>query len=158
MLTIFSSCKKEESVDLCTNGYLDPGEEEPDCGGSCAPCPFVTAPYLDLKINDVETSMITKSLTYNGTNWILSMVNDSLTLFFDLGTTGNTGGYPMPLANTNASLFGNSYPNQTDGSYAISAHDLENDLMSGHFEIKFSRIGYTDTIFVTDGVFSDYSY
>lgn len=158
MLTIFSSCKKEETVDLCTNGFLDPGETAPDCGGNCAPCTFTPSPYLDVQINGVETTMTTKSLTYNGSNWILAMANDSLGFSFDFGSTGSVGSFPMPTANTSATLFGLNYPDQTSGNYVISNHNLEHEMMSGYFQIKFSRPGFTDTIFVTNGVFGEYSY
>lgn len=41
-----------ESVDLCGNGTLDPGETEIDCGGTCAPCVPFEACNLSNPCND----------------------------------------------------------------------------------------------------------
>jgi hypothetical protein len=158
MLTIFSSCTKEEPVDPCTNGFLDPGEDAPDCGGNCDPCDNTPVPYLGIQVNGVPTVMTTKSLTYDGTNWTLSMANDSLTFNFCLGSTGDIGSFAMPSNCTSAAFDGLNYPNQSSGSYAISSHDLQDDLMSGYFQVDFSRTGFLDTIHVTNGVFEFYEY
>lgn len=158
MLTIFSSCDKDEPVDPCTNGFLDPGEDAPDCGGDCPPCNVTPTPYLGLQINGTTTYMSQKDLNFDGTNWILSVANDSLSFNFNLGTTGNIGSYAMSSSLTSAVYNGTVYPNQSEGSYAISAHDTADDLMSGFFQIKFSRNGFTDTIRVQNGVFEYYQY
>jgi hypothetical protein len=158
MLTIFSSCKKEEEVDPCTNGFLDPGEDAPDCGGNCPPCDNTPVPFFTLKVNDSIVHMDTKELDFNGTNWVLSMANDSLSFNIDIGTNGAIGSYPISATFSSASFYGTSYPIQTDGSCAISEHDEANDLMSGYFQIKFSRSGFTDTLRISDGLFEFFSY
>ena len=158
MLTIFSSCDKEEPVDPCTNGFLDPGEDAPDCGGNCPPCNTTPTSYLGVEINGITTYMTQKALNYDGTNWVLSISNDSLDFNFNLGSTGTPGAFPMPANLTNAVYNGTVYPNQTSGNYTITHHDEQDDLMSGYFGIKFSRNGFTDTIYVTNGVFEYYSY
>ena len=154
MLTIFSSCKKEEEkTDLCSNGFLDPGETSPDCGGNCPPCNTTPASYLGLKVNGVQTLILSKSLNYDGTNWVLSISNDSLSLNINLGSTGATGSFPISSNLTSATYNGNSYPDLHDAHYVISAHDTGDDLMSGYFYAKFSRPGFTDTLRITDGTF-----
>jgi len=158
ILTIFSSCKKDEPVDPCTNGFLDPGEDAPDCGGNCPPCSSIEQIYLGLKVNGTSVVMSNKDLEYDGSNWILSMSNDSLNFSFNLGSSGNVGSYAMPYTGTLTTFNGTLYPNKSNGSYVISQHDTENNQMSGFFQIDFSRMGFTDTLHVTDGTFEYFIY
>lgn len=159
MLLIFSACKKkEETTDPCSNGFLDPGEVQPDCGGNCPPCAENYTTSLYLKVNGITTSMNSKSLNYNGTNWILSMSNDSLAFSFDLGSDGSVGSYAISPSNTSCTSFGTLYPNQSNGTCAISYHDTVANRMSGFFQIDFSRNGFVDTVHVTNGQFDYFTY
>lgn len=158
MLLIFSCKKKEETVDPCQNGFLDAGEELPDCGGNCPPCPenFTSSIYLD--VNGVSTTFASKSLSFDGTNWYLSMTNDSLNLNLNLGSNGDIGSYSMAPTGSSCMYFGTSYPILSDGQFAISYHDTVDDRMSGLFQVKFSRPGFLDTIRLTSGQFDYYLY
>jgi len=159
MLLIFSSCKKEEEpVDLCLNGFVDPGEEGVDCGGSCTPCANTPITTLFVTVNGESISMPTKQLTFDGSNWILSMNNDTINMTFDLGTNGTIGNYPLSFANSTCIMHGIPYPNQSNGSCAISEHNEADDIMSGFFQADFSRTGFLDTVHVTSGQFENFQY
>lgn len=158
MLLIFSCKKKEESVDPCQNGFLDAGEQSPDCGGPCPPCQPNYTPSLYAKVNGITTTFSSKSLSFDGTNWILSMSNDSLNLSIDLGNTGDVGSYTMSPTGSNCDFMGINYPTLSDGNFAISYHDTAANRMSGLFQAKFSRPGFIDTIRITNGQFDYYVY
>jgi len=158
MLLIFSCKKEDEQVDPCQNGFLDAGEQSPDCGGNCPPCDenFISSLYL--KINGISTSFSSKSLSYTGTNWILSMSNDTIDINLDFGTNGNIGSYVLSNLYSNCDYFGINYPVLNDANFAISYHDTINNRMSGFFQAKFSRPGFVDTIRITNGQFDYYIY
>lgn len=158
MLLIFSCKKKEDTVDPCQNGFIDAGEVQPDCGGPCPPCAENYTSSLYLNINGVATTFSSKSLTYDGTNWILSMSNDSLDIQLDLGTDGTVGSYTMSTLNSDCDYFGINYPILSDANFAISYHDTAANRMSGLFQAKFSRPGFVDTVRITNGQFDYYVY
>ncbi len=158
MLLIFSCKKKEEPVDPCQNGFLDAGEELPDCGGPCPPCQENFTSSLFLRVNGTTTTFSTKSLTFNGSNWILSMSNDTLDIQLDLGTNGDIGSYTMSPLNSNCDYYGINYPVLSDANFAISYHDTSANRMSGFFQAKFSRPGFVDTLRLTNGQFDYYVY
>lgn len=158
MLLIFSCKKKDETVDTCQNGFIDAGEELPDCGGPCPPCETNYTSSLYVKLNGVSTTFTTKSLSYNGTNWILSMTNDSLDLQIDLGSNGAVGTYSISAINSNCDYFGINYPILSEGSCAINYHDTGAQRMSGFFSAKFSRPGFVDTVRITNGQFDYFTY
>lgn len=158
MLLIFSACKEDEPVDPCTNGFLDPGETAPDCGGDCPPCSTTPITFLNVAVNGVNTAMQNYGLDYNGTAWSLQLSNDSLNMQIGLGTTGAIGTEPINPAGTYLYKNGTQYSGQTDGTYSISEHDTAEDLMSGFFQITFFRPGFVDTIRITNGQFENFSY
>ncbi len=153
MLTIFSCKKKEEPVDPCTNGFLDPGEQGVDCGGSCAPCNSIPPSFLDFTLNGSDVLVTDKSLQFNGTDYILSMSNDSIFITLNLGSNPSPGAYTPTLSGTSCTYNGIPYPNISNASHVISHHDSINQLLSGYFDIDFSRTGFTDTLHITNGVF-----
>lgn len=164
MLTIFSSCKKEdETVDLCTNGFLDPGESSPDCGGNCPPCAVVSQEYFTVVLNGEPIVMTFHELIYSGTAWSLQMANDSISMQISLGTSGAIQTSSITNAGTYCSLNGIDYPIQQNGIYSISDHDLSNQIMSGFFHIDFlyqitaSPNTYA-TLSFTGGQFDNFSY
>lgn len=158
MLLIFYGCKEDEPVDPCTNGFLDPGETAPDCGGNCAPCSATPVTFLSLIVNGVNTSVLSKELVYNGNAWSLQLSNDSLNIQIGLGTTGAVGTEPINPAGTYLYKNGTQYAGQLDGTYTISEHDTSEDLMSGFFQIKFFRPGFVDTIRISTSQFENLSY
>jgi hypothetical protein len=159
MLLIFSACKEDEPVvDLCTNGFLDPGETAPDCGGNCPPCSNTPVSFLNLEVNGINTSMQTSELNYDGNSWSLQMSNDSLNIQIGYGTTGDVGTFPIDPAGAYLYRNGTEYEGQVDGIYSISEHNTADDLMSGFFQIKFFRPGFVDTLEITNGQFGNYSY
>ncbi len=158
MLLFFSACKEDEPVDPCTNGFLDPGEIQPDCGGNCTPCPSTVVSFLTMSVNGSETSMSTKTLAYDGNAWTLQLANDSLNIQLSLGTTGLIATEPITTAGTFCYRNGVEYTGQVDGIYSISDHDLSTDLMSGFFQIKFFRPGLMDTLTISNGQFENFEY
>lgn len=158
MLLIFSACKEDEPVDPCTNGFLDPGETAPDCGGDCPPCSTTPITFLNLDVNGVNTSMLNKEMDYDGNSWSLQLSNDSLNIQIGYGTSGVVGTYPTNSAGTYLYKNGTQYTGQVDGTYTISDHDVSNDLMSGFFQIKFFRPGFVDTLRITNGQFENFAY
>ncbi len=159
IILILSGCKKEEDpVDPCTNGFQDPGEEAPDCGGNCDPCPVVYIPSLYMEINSAPVSMTSRTLYYNGNAWSLQLANDSISMQIGLGTDGSIQTTPINPAGTYFSMHGISYPNQANGIYSISQHNSVDKVMSGFFRIDFVQQGSTDTLRIRNGSFSDFSY
>ena len=158
MLLIFSACKEEEPIDPCTNGFLDPGESAPDCGGNCPPCSFTPVKFLNVSVNGVNTAMLTSELEYSGGAWSFQMSNDSLNIQIGLGNTGAIGTEPINPLGTYLYKSGTQYSGQTAGSYSIYEHDQAENLMSGFFQIKFFRPGFVDTIRISNGQFENYEY
>lgn len=158
MLLIFSACKEDEPVDPCTNGFLDPGETAPDCGGNCPPCSNTPVSFLNLDVNGIPTSMLNYQLNYDGTSWSLQMSNDSLNIQIGYGSTGDIGTYPIDPLGSYLYKNGTQYTGQTDGTYSISEHNTTDDLMSGFFQIKFFRPGFIDTVEISGGQFQNFAY
>lgn len=158
MLLIFSACKEDEPVDPCTNGFLDPGETAPDCGGDCPPCANTPVSFLNLTVNGLNTPMPNRELSYNGSDWSLQMSNDSLNIQIGYGSTGVVGTYPIDPAGSYLLKNGTLYTGQTEGTYSISEHNTADDLMSGFFQIKFFRPGFIDTVHITGGQFENFTY
>ena len=158
MLLIFSACKEDEPVDPCTNGFLDPGETVPDCGGNCPPCSTTPITFLHFEVNGVNTSTLTEELNYDGTSWSLQLVNDSLNIQISFGTTGLISTEPILASGSFLYKNGTQYLGQTDGTYSISEHDVSANIMSGFFQIKFFRPGFMDTLRITNGQFENFSY
>lgn len=164
MLVIFSSCKKKEAeVNTCQNGFLDPGETTPDCGGNCPPCSSTIPASLYVEVNGDETTITSKQLYYDQGNWGLNMQNDSLNIQLNFGNNGNIGTYPISSAGTFALKNGTSYPIQEAGTFSISEHDLSARKMNGYFQIRFLRQLPSnpllfDTLELLSGQFSNMPY
>lgn len=158
MLLFFSACKEDEPVDPCSNGFLDPGEIQPDCGGNCTPCPSTVVSFLNMNVDGVPTGMSTKILDYDGNAWTLQLANDSLNIQLSLRTTGLIATEPIPTAGSFCYRNGVQYAGQVDGIYSISDHDASADLMSGFFQIAFFRPGFNDTLRITGGHFENFEY
>lgn len=158
MILIFSCKKKDEPVDTCQNGFLDAGEQAPDCGGPCPPCQVNYTSSMYVKVNGITTTFANKSLDFDGTNWYLSMNNDSLDVSLNLGNNGDVGSYTIGATGSNCTYFGISYPIVSDGDFAISYHDTAANRMSGLFQVKFSRPGFVDTVRITNGQFDYFVY
>lgn len=159
MLLIFSACKEDEPVvDLCANGFLDPGETAPDCGGDCPPCSTTPVAFINLDVNGVSTSLTNSEMNYDGNSWSLQMSNDSLNIQIGYGTSGFIGSYPVDPAASFLYRDGTEYEGQIDGTYSISDHNTTDNLMSGFFQIKFFRPGFVDTLEISGGQFGNFSY
>ncbi|MFT5860720.1 MAG: hypothetical protein ACI865_002834 [Flavobacteriaceae bacterium] len=164
MLTIFSSCKKdEEPVDPCTNGFLDPGETSIDCGGTCDPCSVSQPEFFTIFVNGQQEAMTFREIFYDGTSWSFQMSNASISMQISLGTSGIVQTADIPTAGTYASVNGVDYPIQANGTYAISSHDLSTQTMSGFFGIDFVREISTgpsvyDTLKISGGQFEFFHY
>jgi len=140
MLTIFSSCKEDpEPIDPCTNGFLDPGEQLPDCGGPCPPCNITQPSYFAVSVDGTPTTFDTYEMNYDGNAWYLQLVNDSLNVQVSFDSTGVIGTEPVPEAGTFCFQSGIEYPIQHAGTYSISMHDMNTQAMSGFFNIQFVR-------------------
>lgn len=153
MLSIFSACKEEEVVDKCTNGFLDPGESGIDCGGNCDPCIPYEPASLYLECNGTPITFSIKTLSYANSTWTLNAHNDSLSFQFNLGSNGSVGTYIMNPVGSYATKNGTTYLNTSNGMYSISAHNTDDQKMSGFFQADFSRTGYLDTMKVRNGQF-----
>lgn len=156
---LISSCKdKDPEVDLCKNGFKNPGEEKIDCGGVCPDCPVEYLPYFFLKINNKDVSYSNRALTFNSGQYTMSCQNDSSSFVFNLGSNGAVGTYTMNPVGTSCTYKNENYSLVSDGQFAISSHDQSARRMSGFFEVKFSRPGNVDTLFITNGQFQDIPY
>lgn len=161
VIALSSSCKKEELVDLCTNGFLDPVEVEPDCGGSCKPCTSEPLNYVYSELNGKSTSFTTKTFGYNSNfnSWVLVLANDTLNITLGAGPNGNIGTYDWD-ANTSYSYENNLYPIKQNGVLTISSKD--NNLASGYFSGTFIRPANnllpSDTVRIESGQFLEVEY
>lgn len=158
MLIIFSSCKEKETVDTCSNGFFDPGEEGLDCGGNCAPCEVSYVSSNFLKLNGLDMGFSNASINFDGSIYALQLSNDTIDIQINLGTDGSVGSFSIPQSGTICTYNGVSYPNITNATSAISANDQANQLMSGFYQINFYRTGFTDTIKITEGQFDFIGY
>lgn len=153
-LALLTACKdKEEVVDKCKNGFLDPGETGIDCGGNCSPCAVSQPTYFYLECNGSPIVMPTKSLVYQNNTWTLFASNDTLQLQFNMGNNNVVGVYPVLPSGSFAKLFSTFYMNTSNGTCAIYSNDTINHKMSGFFEADFSRTGFNDTIKIRNGQF-----
>lgn len=154
------ACKdKEPVVDKCKNNFLDPGEEQVDCGGVCPEsCPEEYNPTLFCKVNGIQTSFYTKTLQKSSDHWVLSCENDTCSFFFRFGTNGSVGTYGLQQLGTYIFFQNIQYDIVTDGFYTIGSHDTGARRMSGFFQGKFSRPNNVDTVYITGGQFTDLKY
>jgi hypothetical protein len=147
ILVIFSACKKKtDTVDKCSNGFLDAGELGVDCGGNCAPCSVNNPPSLFLELNGTPISMTSKSIAFSENTYSLNASNDSLSFQFNIGSNGAIGTFTMNSLGTLGTKNGIYYMNASDGIYSISAFDTISKIMSGFLQVNLSRNGFTDTL------------
>lgn len=158
MLVFFFACKEDEPVDPCTNGFLDPGETSPDCGGNCEPCSTTPVSFFNVEVNGVNAAMTNKNLVYDGNYWSLQLANDSLNIQLALGTTGAISTEPISLSGTFCYKNGSQFTGQLEGVYSISDHDFSADLMSGFFQILFYKPGLVDSLRISNGQFENFHY
>lgn len=152
-ILILFSCKEKEEVDPCTNGFVDSGENGVDCGGNCPPCEPNYAASLSMSINLHNINFWGTTITYDGSDYILNVTNDSVAMTLNLGTDGTVGNFNVLQQGSLCTYHGIDYPLITTGTSAVSANDLQNHLLSGFFQVNFYRSGFTDTVKITNGQF-----
>lgn len=161
-LFLIISCKKDTPVDTCTNGFKDIGEENVDCGGNCKPCEKVVIPSLSLKLNNKPISFGTRSFTQENNLWSLKFSNDSIQVQIEVGNTIVTDSlYNVNSINTFASINGIVYPltiSHPTSNIGFLEYLTSEQLVSGLFQVKFYRNGFTDTMRMTSGEFRDISF
>lgn len=72
----------------------------------------------------------------------------------NLGTNGSVGNFSVLQQGSLCTYKGIDYPLITTGTSAVSANDLQNQLLSGFFQVNFYRSGFTDTVKITNGQFA----
>ncbi len=156
------SCKKDPPVDKCKNGFKDIGEEGVDCGGNCPACVKVYIPGLSLKLNQTPITFDTRSFTQINNLWYLKFSNDSVQVQIEIGQDIVTDSlYDINSFNTFATIDGIIYPltNQYPSTNVGIMENITSDRrISGLFEAKFYRSGFTDTMRITSGRFDDLPY
>ena len=158
-LLVLISCKEKETyVDPCTNGYLDPGEVKIDCGGTCTPCPTVYIPSVNIKLNGVQMSFPTKTLSYSSNLYLLTFSNDTMNFQLNLGSNDSVNTYVMSSNQTFAQINSTHYTGVSNATFAISANDKTNKRMNGFFNLTYFVPGQNDTLKITSGQFSDLNY
>ena len=130
----------------CSNGFLDAGELDVDCGRNCAPCQLNNSPSLFLELNGTPISMTSKSIAFSGNTYSLNTSNDSLSFQFNIGSNGTIGTFTMNSLGTLGTKNGIYYMNASDGIYSISSFDTISKIMSGFLQVNLSRNGFTDTL------------
>jgi hypothetical protein len=159
-LFILFACKKDdEPKNLCTNGLKDIGETGVDCGGPCGVCPDNYFPYLSIKWNEKQIAFTNRSFTETDNKWSLKFWNDSIQVNIEIGELLFSDSlYDVTSVNTYATYFGVVYPFTSvykSSNLAISELVIPDRRVSGFFETKFYRVGFTDTMRVTSGNFND---
>lgn len=165
MLMIFSSCTKEdtETIDKCSNGFLDAGETNVDCGGNCPPCSESHEPFLSVIINDQTSPMTNKVLHYDQGYWALEMSNDSISIQLALGSDGSIGAHPIQMSGSYAYYNGVNYQQFAGGTCYIISHNSTDKEMSGFFNAKFlhqisTNPSVYDTLVLSNGQFEYMTY
>jgi len=159
ILLIFNACNKDsESKDSCANGFLDPGEQGIDCGGSCIPCVANEPEYLYMECNGVPVNFPNKDLQEINNDWVLTASNDTFSIQINFGTDTTIGIHPLlgpgNLINYQSVL----YSNMTGGSYGIFYNDPVTKKMGGFFQAKYWRTGFDDTLWIQNGQFEYMKY
>lgn len=161
-LFLFLGCKKkDESKDLCSNGFVDIGETGVDCGGACPECPVVFLPDLRMKLNSTNIPFATRSFTQVNNEWFLNFSNDSIQMQLHIGSIIEVdSNYSLQQANTHATINGISYPLITsiNSVCAITEQFVDEEKISGQFNVQFYRNGFVDTMKVTSGEFTHLPY
>ena len=156
ILLVIISCKKEEEVDLCSDGFQSIGETGIDCGGACAPCPEVVVPYAEGDINGESTPFNLKSLT-RPDKWYFNFGNDSINIVLNFGSGDSLGTRPLSLTGNSASYNGQSYSTFLGGDVLFTNIDHTNNRLSGFCEAQF-RAAVGDTLKIENVEFSDISW
>jgi hypothetical protein len=164
MIISLFACKDPEEENLCTNGFLDPGEETIDCDGDCDPCAVEYNEYVSFRYNnnafimqDTIIAFNTKSLTKTNNSWSLSSSNDSIYLFLKHTSDGSTGYYSLDPT-SKIEVNGQIYDMYSSDVFSISDNNSGDSRLSGYFESKFLKLGSNDTIHVKSGTYTDMKY
>ena len=157
-LILYSCKEKAPEVNQCSNGFKDPGESNIDCGGLCPDCPKTYNPTFFMSINGIEVSIQNRSIVQNSGNYLLSAIDDSIDLQLDLGSNGDVGNYTLNSIGQQLIYKNIQYDLVRDASHAIASNDKSAKRISGFFKLKFTRTGVPDTIYITDGQYTDLKY
>jgi hypothetical protein len=156
------ACKKDEPADTCKNGFLDIGELGVDCGGKCPDCEKVYIPGLSIKLNGAAIPFENRSFTQENNFWYLKFWNDSIQVQVEIGEDIVVDSlYNINSINTFATIDGIIYPLKKpypSSNVGIIENIVQDSRISGLFEIKLYRNGFTDTMRITSGRFDDLPY
>lgn len=161
---LFSACKKDEE-NTCENGFLDPGEEEVDCGGACEACPVTYTETMSthvVRINSSGTSdtlmaMKTKYLTNDSGEWILHGESDSIVIHLTHLSDGSQGIYDLS-SSSYLSYKGTTYDHWVNGLFTIDENQSDVSRMDGFFSADFYGVFGNDTVRLESGLFKDLEY
>ncbi|MBU2020029.1 MAG: hypothetical protein KJ941_10340 [Bacteroidetes bacterium] len=158
-LFILQSCKdKDPEPDQCVNGFKDAGETNIDCGGVCPDCPIVFTPSLVMTLNGKEVSFQTKSMSENSGEFYLAASNDSIDFQIDMGSNSAVGNYTLSSSGHSLLYKNVLYNIVANGSHAVASNNSSTRRIAGFFQMKFTRPFVSDTIYITNGQYSDLKY
>jgi hypothetical protein len=138
----------------CSDGIQNQNETGIDCGGPCSPCPAASLTCLvngaNWTANNPGIILYTTDSTIIGTQ-NSDTSNISITIPAPAGATGT-----FPLNNSQCFYFAHSVVYTGGGSMEITTWDTFHHLLHGTF--NFTAINGTDTVEVTNGIFSNLYY
>jgi len=155
MVSMFTACNSDKQdtdpVPTCSDGILNQGEKDVDCGGPCPPCDTITLTAEISGYNwvakNIDAVASGGKLTITADNavtplWQVTLVHDGA---FSPGT------YPLSSSSKLLQLGGNDYT-FSSGSITFTRFDTQNKLVSGTFSAKFNSITYS--VNIANGAFT----
>ena len=159
LITGINSCTKTDSkTALCSNGILDGGETEIDCGAACQACP--ASAVVTCTVGNSSFVSTNPSNTY-GQQLAYSIRiygNDSRPLNFMFVPA--PVGQPTPISSVSFTYNGEAYiiePGDS-GKVILTANDTLRKIASGTFWFTAGRVTGPDTTSVRNGVFTNVRY
>jgi len=161
ILGIFSTCKEEEEdpgpVATCSDGILNQGETQIDCGGPCPACPSITC-----KVDGADWTSDYTSITAGFFGSVLQIqggqsLNSSSMLIGYMGLQA-TGDFPLEAAKYTiggVNYVMNKYP---PGRIIFTDYNTTTKKITGTFEFDAKDTLTGNTVSVTLGVFTNVDY
>ena len=154
---IYSCEKKTDTAKACSDGILNGGETEIDCGAACAACPA----------NGIVSCTIgNSSFVSANANTYGQILSNSIRIYGNDGRPFNFMFIPAPVGqptavnSVNVTYNGEAYIMEPgdSGKVVLTALDTLRKIASGTFWFTAGRVTGPDTTSVRDGLFTNIRY
>lgn len=161
----FYSCKKKENTDTpvevtpshCSNGIIDQGELDTDCGGQCTPCAAIVAPCESILINnivklysfpDMSITFVTAGMVSGNYTIVGNSSNGDITITLSGAAPTVDRAYYFVNGTGPSSILAEGQANiqmskGAAGSFYPSGGKLYASIKNGKIEITFCNITFT---------------